>query len=521
MKKKKKNKKAKIKRTRKSQKTKKASSKKKRILRLSKKAKQIKSKKSLKRKSRPKNKKTAKSRKIVTKEKGVLGQIPKIKVKVVGIGGGGSSIVSEVAQKIKKFDFVAANTDLQALSNCPKGIKRVWFGQELTQGLGTGMNPEIAKQAAEKEKEKIAKIFSGTDFSILIGALGGGTASGASSLFANLAQKAGSLTLGIFTLPFKFEGQRKLKIARDALEELKPNFNALVIISNEKIFEIIIKKEISFKKALSHVNENIANGLGGLIEMIYSPGLINIDFADIKTILQGRGKTAYLNTAEAKGPNRIEEAIKKVLQNPLYQYDISGAERILFNITSGKDLKMCEAEEISRIISGFSPRAKIIFGVSQNSKYNNKVKITLLAVGCGDNRDKTEARLKKTNKRIKKKQEAPAKPAEPTPVVSTDAKKGTEGKSLVNKSGSDELPLDTTKKEQPKLLAKPKPKSKPKPRQKPKAKTKPKTEKVLEVKENKTRRNALEIKKTEKAIENEKLLQEKEWEIPTFLRRSK
>ncbi|MCK4782083.1 hypothetical protein KAS79_04165 [Candidatus Parcubacteria bacterium] len=457
------------------QKSKKVSLKKKGVLKLGKKNNQTKSKKSLKKK---KVKKRAVSRKI-------FNQIPRIKIKIVGIGGGGNSIVSEVAQKIKKVDFVVANTDFQALSSCPRGIKRLWFGQELTQGLGAGMNPEVGKAAAEKEKEKLAKIFDGVDFSILIGSLGGGTGSGASPLFASLARDAGNLTLGIFTMPFKFEGERKLKIAQDALENLKQNFNALIIISNEKVFEII-KRETGFKKSLSCVNECLADGLGGLIEMIYSPGLINIDFADVKTILQGKGKIAYLNTATAKGPNKIEEAVKKVLKNPLYEYNISGAEKILFNITSGKDLKMVEAEEISRIISGFNPRAKIIFGISQNSKYNNKIKITLFAVGCGNGiQEKIKKIIKKTSIKIKKEEKKPAESPSDSQA----------GKSAAAP---------------PKLLEKPKSVEKPKP--------KPKIEEIQEIK---TRRNALEIKKTEKAIEDAKLLQEKEWEIPTFLRKNK
>lgn len=420
----------------------------------------------------------------------ILNDMRRTKIKIIGIGGGGGTIVSEVAPKVKRVDFVVANTDFQAISSCSKGIKHFLFGQEITQGLGSGMNAEIGKQSAQKETEKIIKLFQTADLSILIASLGGGTGSGSSPIFANMAEEANNITLGIFTLPFKFEGERKLKIAQNALEELKQKVNALIIISNEKIFETI-DKETPFKKALSSINETIIQGIDGLIEIVYSPGLVNIDFADLKTIFEGKKGLAYLNTAEAKGPNRIEEAIKKILYNPLYEYSAEGAERILFNVVGGKDLGMIEVEEISKAISNFNPRAKIIFGISQKINYKNKIKITLLATGCKEKANLKKEKIKEVNNKPKE--------------INNKSKK--RNKRKINKrkkqkpvvAKKNNTPIKNLKIEEKQIEKHPK---------------------EFEI-EKITRRNALEIKKAEKDIENEKLIQEKEWEIPAFLRRKK
>lgn len=306
-----------------------------------------------------------------------------IRIKVVGIGGGGSSIVSEIAPKLKRVKFLVANTDLQALKSSAKTAKRFQFGQKLTQGLGTGMNPQLGETAALDEKERIKKVFQGEDLSILVATLGGGAGSGALPVFAKAARDSKNLTLGIFTLPFDFEGKKRKEIAEASLEKLRPDLNAFSIIPNNKIFQIIDQKT-PLKEALSVINKILAENLEGLIEMIYLSGLINIDFADVKAVLEGRGRLAYLATVEVQGDNRAEEGVKKILQSPLYEYGIQGAERILFNITGSKNLTINEVERISKVISSFNPKAKIIFGLSQKDNYQNKIRITLLAVGCGE-----------------------------------------------------------------------------------------------------------------------------------------
>jgi len=308
------------------------------------------------------------------------GSVHKTKIRIIGIGGGGSSIVSEIAQRIasfgkKKISFVVANTDLQALKKTSLKALRLRFGQEITFGLGTGMNPELGKIAAQKEKEKITKILEGQDLLILVACLGGGVGSGATPFFAKISKRLGSLTYGIFTLPFKFEGEKKMEIAKDSLRKLRPHLNSMTIIPNERIFKIIDKKT-PLTNALSMINKNLAKSLEGLIEMIYQPGLINIDFADLKTILEEKGKVTYLNTIEVEGPNRVQEAVKKLISNPLYPYTISGARGILFNISGESNLKLSEVNQISRAIWELvRGEAKIIFGISESKKQKDKIKI--------------------------------------------------------------------------------------------------------------------------------------------------
>ena len=302
--------------------------------------------------------------------------VKKIRVKVIGVGDGGANIVSEIGQKLKGVSFLIANTDSQSLKKTPKNIQRFQFGQNITFGLGTGMRPELGEMAAREAEEKIKKILKDVDLCIFVASLGGGTGSGATPIFVEISRNLRNLNYGIFTLPFEFEGKRKLEIARDSLEKMRPNLNSLSIIENERIFQIIDRGN-SLKIALSELNKILGQNLQGLIEIIYQPGLINIDFADIKTILKGSGKLAFLNTIEASGEHRQKEAIEKVLNSPLHSYNIAGAKEILFNIAGDEKLTLSEVEEISKSI--FQPAekgSKIIFGISEK-KEKDKIKVTL------------------------------------------------------------------------------------------------------------------------------------------------
>ncbi len=315
----------------------------------------------------------------------------KARIKVIGIGGGGSSIVSEIALEIKKVGFVAADTDFQARKKTARGVKHFQFGKSITQGLGTGMNPELGEQAAESNKEKIKELLKETDFCILISCLGGGTGSGASPVFANILKNLGILTLGIFTLPFEFEGGKRAQIAKDSLEKLRQNLNALVIIPNQKIFQII-DRNTPLKEALSTINKALIENLEGLITLIYSSGLIRVDFADLKTILAGRGRLVYLNSAKTKGPNQIEELAKKVISCPLIPYTVQGAKGVLFNIDGGLNLNTEQVEQIGKILtSSINSQDRVASGITQNKKEG--IKITLLANGC-----KWEKWVEKTEK---------------------------------------------------------------------------------------------------------------------------
>jgi len=229
-----------------------------------------------------------------------------------GVGGGGGSIVSEIARNLKRVDFVVANTDAKALKEASKYTKILQFGQETTGGLGCGMNAKIGQKAAKDDKAKIAKLFRGIDLCLLVSSLGGGTGSGAAPEFAKIGREAGAMVFGIFTLPFKFEGGKKSYLAKNSLKKLIQSLNAVSIIPNENIFKIIDKKT-PLKEAFSTINRRLSENLRGLVEMIYLPGLINIDFADVRTILDGRGKLTYLNSAESQGPNRVDEVLKELL----------------------------------------------------------------------------------------------------------------------------------------------------------------------------------------------------------------
>ncbi len=405
--------------------------------------------------------------------------VRKPKIKIIGIGGGGGSIVSEIASRVKKVNFVVANTDAQSLKRSSKKAKKFHFGKELTHGLGTGMDVEVASAAAENSKEKIKKMMEGQDLCILVASLGGGTGSGAGPLFAKISRSLGNLTYGIFTLPFEFEGRKKTEIAREALKKIKPHVNAYTVFPNERIFQIIDKNN-PLSEALSAINEKLGDNLEGLIEMVYLPALINIDFADLKTIFKGRGRLAYLNAVDIEGPEK-EEVVRKVVSSPLYPHTIRGAKSILYNISGSKDLQLDQVAHLSQIINeAVNRKAKIIFGVSQNSKPKNNIRLTLLALGCStkgilflDKERKNPVSPKKTAV-AKKKKTAPAK-----------------------------------KKKSP---------------QPPKLK-KTAAEKKKSIKEmeeglrRKKRKSGVQVKKEEEKAEKELLEKEEVWEIPAILRK--
>ncbi len=318
----------------------------------------------------------------------------KVKIKVIGIGGGGGNIVSDLAKKLKDFsstkiDFWAVNTDAQALEALNKKVKKFSFGQKLTSGLGTGREVAIGEKAAKDDLERIKSLFSDKkDLYIIVSSLGGGTGTGSSPVIARLASQMNLMTLGIFTLPFSFEGKKRAEVARNALEEMKNYLNAYMIILNEKIFSLT-KEEISFTDSLNLLNDYLANSLEGLLRTIFSPGLINIDWADIKTILEGKKNLAYLNSVKVKGGNSTEELMKKLIKNPILDYNFEAADNIMFNIEgSSKDLSLQSISQISKRINEMAPAARIIFGFINNPKMKNEIKVTILSTGSGEEKKK-------------------------------------------------------------------------------------------------------------------------------------
>lgn len=428
-------------------------------------------------------------------------KLKRTKIRIIGVGGGGSSIVSEIASKIKKATFVSANTDRQALKEIGRNVARFQFGERLTHGLGTGMNPEIGEMAALEEKDRIRELFQGQDLCIIIACLGGGTGSGAAEVFARIAKNSGALTYGIFTLPFKFEGEKKMAIAKKALENLKPKLNAISIVPNESIFKII-EKETPLRQALSAVNQKLSDSLEGLVELIFDAGLINIDFADLKTILQGTGRLTYLYSTQVKlKEGAIDEVIEKLLNSPIYPYGIKGAKNVLYNIAGEKNLALSEVDQISKTIAGLvNQEAKIIFGLAQNQKYAGTLKTTILATGCGAKvftEEKTKSPKKKKIKTSKNKET-------PKEVLSKTNKKPSGKKKAKKRVKNSQIKIRFKKSASQKSLETVKENV---------------SAQESQAAEFRVRKNALQLKKEAELAEEEMLAREKFWETPAFLRR--
>lgn len=443
----------------------------------------------------------------------------KAKIKVVGIGGGGGSIVAEIGKSLEKATFLIADTDIRALKK-RNGIKHICFGENLTHGLGTGVNIELAKQAAEESKDKFKDIFSGQDIVIFIASLGGGLGSGATQSFIDAAKEFGGITLGIFTLPFKFEGKNKSRIAQTALKTLKQSLNVSLVIPNEKIFKII-DANTPITEAFSMVNKNLIGSLESLIDLIYNPGIINIDFADLKTILKGKGNQAFLNTIEESGKERAEKICERIFTNPLLQNHTFAAENILFNITGAENLSMFEVEKISRHISELNPKAKIIFGISKNPKLKSKIKTTILMTG--PSLGETLEFVKSLKTVVKTEELKPAiskinqeKKSENLKLKTNKLKKKKffkeTNKEKVFQNGTtpsleETIPTTITGLEKKINIID--------------ASLALGSSKNLGVRHGTIRRSGLEVKKAQDQEEKKKMEQEKEWEIPAFLRRVK
>ncbi len=309
-------------------------------------------------------------------------QIYEPRIKIIGIGGGGSSIVSEIASQIKRASFIVVDADQRVLKELPSKIKHFQFDQKLIHALKAKKELEEQEQTPQDEREKIKGLLRGVDFCILVSCLGGEAGSGISPVFAEISRELRNITLGIFILPFEFEEERKMEIAKFSLEKIRKDINASVIISNQKLLQAV-KEDTPLKEALSIVNKQLGESLRGLIEMFYASGLFCIDFTDLKTILAGRGKFAFLNTIEAKAQGPVQSIARKVLYNRLSPYLIFKAKGILFNIMGGENLSLNEVNQIGSVITKLvNPRAKIVFGITQNKKYEDKIKIVLLATDC-------------------------------------------------------------------------------------------------------------------------------------------
>ncbi len=306
--------------------------------------------------------------------------LPGAVIRVLGIGGGGSNAVARmVGAKVAGVDFISVNTDIQALYHNPAG-KKITMGRGTTRGLGAGANPEMGKRAAEESLEEIKKELEGTDMLFITAGLGGGSGSGAAPVIAEAARSMGILTVGVVTRPFSFEGLKRKKNADESLESLKAKVDTLITIPNDKILSLI-DKTTPLTEAFEVVDEVLQHAIEGISSMITQHGLINVDFADVKTIMQDAG-TALMGIGYGTGDSRAAEAARAAIDSPLLELSINGARGILFNITGGNDLSMFEVDEAARIITETaSPEANIIFGAVIDENYTGQVKCTVVATG--------------------------------------------------------------------------------------------------------------------------------------------
>ena len=307
------------------------------------------------------------------------------KIKVVGVGGGGGNAISRMRKELfRGVDFIGINTDTQDLELCNADTK-IHIGKNLTKGLGTGMNPDLGRQAAEETRAEIVEAIKGADLVFITAGLGGGTGSGASAVVAEAAKEMGALTIAVVTKPFSFEGAQRGRIAQEALTKLKDKVDTLIVIPNDRIFTVI-DKETTLVKAFEIVDDILRDAIQGIAELIAMPGIINVDFADVKAIMENAG-TALVGIGESSGQDRAMTAVGQAINSPLLEVSIEGAKGVLFGISGAKDLKMTEINDIAKTISeAVDPSAKIIFGAYHDKNMKaGSVKVTLIATGFSGN----------------------------------------------------------------------------------------------------------------------------------------
>jgi len=304
------------------------------------------------------------------------------KIKVVGVGGsGGSAIDRMISAKIRGVEFIAINTDAQALHHAKAPVK-LHIGKTVTRGLGAGMDPELGRKAAEESQNEIHEALKGADMVFITCGLGGGTGTGASPVVADISKDVGALTVAVVTKPFAFEGAQRKAIADQGLAELGERVDTLITIPNDRLLQIIDKKT-SLLDAFGTVDEVLRQGVQGISELITIPGLINVDFADVKSIMENAG-SALMGIGKATGDNRAVDAAKAAIDSPLLELSIEGAKGILFTVTGGPDLGMHEVNEAARVITAsVDPSAKVIFGTVIDETLKGEVRITVIATGFG------------------------------------------------------------------------------------------------------------------------------------------
>lgn len=327
------------------------------------------------------------------------------KIKVIGVGGGGGNAVASMVERadISGVDFVSVNTDAQVLLDNVVPTK-LQIGEKLTRGLGVGGNPEIGAHAAEESIDKLKELMLDSDMVFVTAGMGGGTGTGAAPVIARIARESGALTVGIVTKPFAFEGSRRNMVAEEGVERLRDEVDTLIVIPNQRLMDVIDRK-MTLVEAFKVSDNVLYQAVGGIAEIITTPGLVNVDFADVKTIMKDAG-SALLGIGDGVGENRAAMAARAAVSSPLLDLSIDGARGVLINITGGPDITMFEVDEAARTISNAAdPDANIIFGSVIRKDMTDQIRITVIATGF----DETQARIAKMTK--------PIEPSSPQPSI--------------------------------------------------------------------------------------------------------
>jgi cell division protein FtsZ len=309
------------------------------------------------------------------------------RIRVVGVGGSGKNAVNHmVSSKVRGVEFIAINSDAQDLHHS-LAKKKIHIGKNLTRGLGAGGNPDMGRRAAEETREEISNAIKGSDMIFITGGMGGGTGTGSAPVVAKIARESGALTVGVVTKPFLFEGQERMRLALAGIEELKQEVDALIIVPNDRLLAIV-DKETTVQNAFEQCDNILKQAVEGISDLITMPGIINVDFADIRSVMENAG-SALMGVGISSGEKRAEEAAKGAINSPLLEVSITGAKGVLFAIAGGEDLGMLEIQDAARVITeSIDPQARVIFGAIKDEKLKkNELKVTVIATGFPEEND--------------------------------------------------------------------------------------------------------------------------------------
>lgn len=344
-----------------------------------------------------------------------------VNIKVIGVGGGGNNVVNRmVLSGVKGIEFVAVNTDKQAL-NKSNATYKIQIGEKLTHGTGAGSNPEIGRKSAEENRAQIAKAFENTDMVFITAGMGGGTGTGGAPIVADIAREAGVLTVGVVTKPFGFEGRRRMAQAEQGIEELKDKVDSLVIIPNERLKHATDQK-ITFANAFAIADDVLRQAVQSISDLINDIGFINLDFADVTSVMKDAGY-AHMGVGRAEGKNKAEEAAKMAISSPLLETSINGAKGVLVNVTGSMDIGLDEVEQAATLVQQAAhPDANIIFGATFDENMQDEIRVTVIATGFDDDKKIGEKPYTEAEKRVEQQAAAEEVPCAEPVATESEAK---------------------------------------------------------------------------------------------------